>query len=328
MKIKEIFFKGIVAVLLLLSIGILSVLTACYNTPVHQNVTEQYTTANQYTSKAETDNSTNETQVEVSSSTQSITEPEANTETDTITPTDIDVDSPTDTPSTNKQSSEKTETDISLNPGTVTPPSDGIKRIAFTFDDGPHWEYTKLIADEFQKYGGKCTYFVVGNRVHGQQKEALSYVASIGNEIGIHGYTHTKYYNKCAEADYLYELQATHDIILSATQISPVLMRPPGGSISNSRVVSSPYSVILWNVDTKDWSYKKNTTENINIIVSNILNNTTDGDIILMHDIYKNTYEAVKIALPILKEQGYEFVTVSELLGEERQTGTKYNSAY
>jgi peptidoglycan/xylan/chitin deacetylase (PgdA/CDA1 family) len=58
------------------------------------------------------------------------------------------------------------------------------------------------------------------------------------------------------------------------------------------------------------------------------MSKVADGDIILMHDIYPSTLEAIKLALPLLAEQGYEFVTVSELLGDEMQPGKKYNKAY
>ena len=105
-------------------------------------------------------------------------------------------------------------------------------------------------------------------------------------------------------------------------------MRPPGGGITNNRVANSPYSVILWNVDTKDYNYSKRTDANINKIVQNIVTSATAGDIVLMHDLYYNSWEAIKIVLPALAEQGYEFVTVSELLGDEMQAGKKYSKAY
>ena len=66
--------------------------------------------------------------------------------------------------------------------------------------------------------------------------------------------------------------------------------------------------IILWTVDTMDWKYKS-----VNTIVKRATNKVKDGDIILMHDIHKRTMLALKKIIPILKEQGYEFVTVSEL---------------
>ncbi len=267
-----------------------------------------------------------------------VTDPESSdvtgteTESNTETVTESNTETTTDTGTTNTEPPASTSTSTipsSSVIGTITPPPDGSpKKVAFTFDDGPYTPVTKGIADEFAKYGGHCTYFVIGNRVRGDWQEAMKYAANLGNEIAIHAYTHTYYYDKCSEDVYQYELQATADVILKTLGKAPTLMRPVGGSITNARVAGCPYSVILWNVDTKDWRYKKESQANIDIIVQNILSAVTDGDIVLMHDIYTNTLEAVKIVLPILKEQGYEFVTISELMGNEIQTGKKYNKAY
>lgn len=242
--------------------------------------------------------------------------------------------SETDTSSEATEDSAPKDTDTTpSDPPPVTivipPPTDGSpKKIAFTFDDGPHWEYTRLIAEEFQKYGGKCTFFVVGNRVHGAQAEAMAYVAELGNEVGIHGYTHTVYFDYCNENSYQYEMETTAQKIQEITGKTPYLLRPPGGQMSNRRISACPYSVILWNVDPRDWAYKAVSQNNINTIVNNVLSASNDGDIVLLHDIYQNTYEAIKLLLPILHEQGYEFVTVSELLGEYREPGTLYRYAY
>ncbi|MBQ5743193.1 MAG: polysaccharide deacetylase family protein [Clostridia bacterium] len=245
--------------------------------------------------------------------------PEPTTQTDTDTETTSE-----STPTSTTTNSNPVQ-DIPLQDilGQISIPEGTPKRIAFTFDDGPYGNVTRQIADEFAKYGGKCTFFVVGNRIHGDWKAAMKYASDMGNEIGIHGYTHTAYFNKCNQATYLYEVQTTATAIEEATGKAPTLLRPPGGSITNLRVAESPYSIILWNVDTKDWQYR-----NADTVARNILTSTTPGDIILMHDIYPSTLEAIKLALPLLAEQGYEFVTVSELLGDEMQPGKKYNKAY
>ena len=62
------------------------------------------------------------------------------------------------------------------------------------------------------------------------------------------------------------------------------------------------------------------------MIANNILSTVREGSIILMHDIYPGTYDALRIVLESLYAQGYEVVTVSELLGSERASGQKYYS--
>ena len=233
-----------------------------------------------------------------------------------------------------------TKTDTGTNTGTtsdepsnplltkVPKPTDGVKRIAFTFDDGPHYDVTVSIADMFAQYGGKCTYFIVGNRVAGRNAEAVSYAASKGHEIAIHGYTHDYYYDKCSDSRYEQEVTLTHQAIVNTIGVAPTLLRPPGGGMKNSRVKASPYAVILWNVDPKDWYYKKESKANVNQIVNHILKYAEDGDIVLMHDLYENTRDAVEILLPKLKEMGYEFVTVSELMGDAKAAGQRYSGGY
>ena len=210
----------------------------------------------------------------------------------------------------------------------VTKPTDGVKRLAFTFDDGPHYEVTTAIADMFAQYGGKCTYFVVGNRITGRNAEAVAYAASKGHEIAIHGYTHDYYYDTCSDSRYEQEVNQTRDAIISTIGVAPTLLRPPGGGMKNSRVKESPYAVILWNVDPKDWQHKKVSQANVDKIVNHVLKYAEDGDIILLHDLYENTRDAVEILLPKLKEMGYEFVTVSELMGDAKTAGQRYSGGY
>lgn len=206
--------------------------------------------------------------------------------------------------------------------------TDGKKYVAITFDDGPHKKYTRLIVDKLNEYNAKATFFVVGNRIDNATGDAVKYLVEQGNEIAIHGYTHSVYYNKCDDARFEYELSETAKVIKETTGVTPTLMRPIGGSITSARVKSCGYSVILWNVDSEDWKHKTQTQSEVDIIVNNVMKDVGDGKIILMHEIYENSYKALDIILKKLTEQGYEFVTVTELIGKENTTpGTKYYSA-
>jgi peptidoglycan/xylan/chitin deacetylase (PgdA/CDA1 family) len=212
------------------------------------------------------------------------------------------------------------------------------KRVARSFDDGPHNVHTKSIVDELAKYGARATFFVVGNRVDGSAyngRAGIEYAIANGHEIAIHGYTHTKYYNRCSEQEYYYELSQTLAAIRSISPSAEVnLMRPIGGSITGERVESCPYAVVLWDVDSEDWK-NKYTSEDSDaqkqakaaLIANNILSTVKEGSIILMHDIYAGTCDALRIVLERLYAQGYEVVTVSELLGDTMASGQKYYSA-
>ncbi len=212
--------------------------------------------------------------------------------------------------------------------GTQKPAGNYVGRVALTFDDGPHNTYTKAIVDELASYGFNATFFVIGNRVDGSAyngAEAMKYAASKGNEIAIHAYTHSKYYDTCTEEEYSEELSKTHAVITKHIPNASVkLMRPVGGRMTDARIESSKYSVIHWSVDSEDWKYKQTSKENVDIIVEGIMDGVENGDIILMHDIYENTLEATKEVLKQLDEKGLEVVTVSELLGSSMTAGKMY----
>ena len=202
------------------------------------------------------------------------------------------------------------------------------KYVAITFDDGPHAVYTRKIVDKAKEYSTGVTFFVVGNRVNEALGAEIKYAVDNGCEVEVHGYTHTKYYNKCTDAEFDYELSKTAEVIEKYTGKKPTMMRPIGGAINSTRVARSPYSVILWNVDSNDWKYKKAGQENVDTIVNNVMSTVSDGSIILMHEIYENSYQAFCIIMERLYAQGYEVVTVSELIGANNvKPATKYYSA-
>lgn len=209
-----------------------------------------------------------------------------------------------------------------------TEPAEPKKRVAITYDDGPAFDndtvqrLTYKLADEFAKYNGAATFFVVGNRINSKTGEAMKYAHDLGCEYAIHAYTHAIYFDDCPEADYLEELRLTKEAIQKYIDADVTLLRAPGGHITKDRAILGGYPIINWSIDTEDWRHKSRTEEetieaNINAIVENALKNVEDGDIILMHEIYENTYEATCIILARLHEMGFEFVTVTELIGEE-----------
>jgi len=109
-------------------------------------------------------------------------------------------------------------------------------------------------------------------------------------------------------------------------------MRPVGGKITEDRIKTSKYSVIMWSVDSEDWKYKykaedteEQMAEKVDIIVDNVMSSVEDGSIILMHDIYLSTYDALVIILERLHAEGYEVVTVSELIGNDLAVGNRYS---
>ena len=191
--------------------------------------------------------------------------------------------------------------------------SDQGKKIALTFDDGPHPRNTPKILDILEKYQIKATFFIIGVNAK-NYPEALSMVAEKGHEIGNHTYSHSLLKSKCKN-EILKEIIDTEKEISKKTGISTALIRPPCGIYDSNLLeiaAENQYKVVLWNIDTNDWSHASGES-----IVSNVLNKVKGGDIILFHDYISgenNTCQALQIIIPKLLMQGYEFVTVSELL--------------
>lgn len=221
-------------------------------------------------------------------------------------------------------SSDNPSVDLPVDGKPADPPK---KRVAITFDDGPHNIWTKKIVNELDRYGFTATFFVIGNRVDGKAYnggDTMAFVAGQGHELAIHGYTHEVYYDKCTNAEYNFELSETAKAIGRwGNGAVPTLMRPIGGSITPERAATCPYAVIKWDVDSEDWRYKYKSgdtpemmQEKVDTIVNNVMSAVHDGSIILLHDIYESTYDATCIILARLYAEGYEVVSVSELLGE------------
>ncbi|MEK3731076.1 MULTISPECIES: polysaccharide deacetylase family protein [Paenibacillus] len=187
--------------------------------------------------------------------------------------------------------------------------------IALTFDDGPDPKNTGLILDLLKQYEAKATFFVVGSRVE-KHPELVARAIGEGHEIGNHSFTHPSFHH-IAAAKLKNELSRTQDAIYNASGFTSVLFRPPGGSYNEGIVHTSQDIGMLtvlwsWHQDTLDWR-----KPGAQAIVRKVLNNARNGDIVLMHDYVPNssqTVEALKTILPELKQRGFSFVTVTELL--------------
>lgn len=194
--------------------------------------------------------------------------------------------------------------------------SDGIKRIALTFDDGPSEKYTEKILSILDEYHVRATFFVVGSNVR-MYPELICREIMAGHEVGNHTDTHPMPLNLMPSNQLSLEMQKAEDSIYEAADYRPHLFRPPGGACSSvitSVAEGMDYRIVLWTLDTRDWD--KSTTRDH--VVNEILCNVEDGSIILCHDYVVRpdsvTIDALKYVIPKLISQGYEFVTVSELL--------------
>lgn len=185
--------------------------------------------------------------------------------------------------------------------------SKDIKRIAITFDDGPEGNYTKQLLDGLKERGVKATFFVLGKSIVGNEDLILRMYEE-GHLIGNHTYNHVEL-DKENDENGVKEIEKTNEIIKQITGYEPEFIRPPFGAWRKEQMNQADMFPVMWTIDPLDWKY-----QNTEYVVNHILNNVKDGDIILLHDIFETSVEAALIVIDRLQEQGYEFVTVDELM--------------
>ncbi|MER2120902.1 MAG: polysaccharide deacetylase family protein [Solibacillus sp.] len=196
------------------------------------------------------------------------------------------------------------EKPVKVNPKPATD-----KKIALTFDDGPHPKVTRQILKTLEKYDAKATFFVVGQEVK-EHPEILKAVYNAGHEIGNHTFNHEKLTTLSPE-EIKQQIQSTDTLIKSTIGQRATVFRPPYGSYDETITDQLNVPNVLWTIDTLDWKHRDPEKT-----VLAVKERAKDGSIILMHDIHQATADALDEVLAPLQKQGYEFVTVSELLGK------------
>ncbi len=181
------------------------------------------------------------------------------------------------------------------------------KVVALTFDDGPNPATTNQALDTLSKYGIKATFFVLGKNVSGNE-EILKRMKADGHVIGNHSWSHPVL-SKLSLDEAKKQVTDTEDALTKVLGSSSKLMRPPYGAITDDIRKSLDLSFIMWDVDSLDWKSKNEAA-----ILTEIQREVKNGSIILMHDIHAETVNALPKVIDYLKGQGYDFVTVPDLL--------------
>lgn len=182
-----------------------------------------------------------------------------------------------------------------------------IRKIAITFDDGPHPSYTAQLLDGLKERGIHATFFVTGEHAEANP-EIIKRMQEEGHLIGNHTYSHIQLTEKNREI-FREELIRTNEIIEKITGEEVQYVRPPYGSWDKSFEKELNMFPVLWNVDPLDWCSK-----NVACITKKIVSKAEENDIILMHDYYETSVTAALRAIDELMEEGYTFVTVEEIL--------------
>ncbi|MEG4227317.1 polysaccharide deacetylase family protein [Microcoleus sp. N9_B2] len=185
------------------------------------------------------------------------------------------------------------------------------KVIALTFDDGPSPETLKIL-EVLQKHNAVATFFFLGRNLR-EYPEIAKKVVQAGNAIGNHTWHH--FYHNVTEKTASNEIDYTGIHIYRSTGAKSLLFRPPGGRLNNGfadYAKKKNHVVVMWSIDTKDFLQPPAAA-----ITRTVLSQATSGAIVLLHDgggDRQQTVEAVSAIIPKLKQQGYRFVTIPQLL--------------
>ncbi|MBQ3565784.1 MAG: polysaccharide deacetylase family protein [Oscillospiraceae bacterium] len=190
------------------------------------------------------------------------------------------------------------------------------KLIALTFDDGPNTTTTNEILDILEEYDAKASFFLIGNNINDESAVSVKRAYDMGMEINNHSKTHSNMSKMTAEelqAEISYVDEKVNEIIGENTKF----FRPPFIDVSQSMYDSIDLPFIC-GIDCKDYMDNVSAQDRADFI----LNGAKDGVIVLLHDAAGNskTVEALEIVMPQLIEQGYEFVTLTELFERQGET--------
>ncbi len=184
------------------------------------------------------------------------------------------------------------------------------KKIAITFDAA--WEPTDTdeLIEILKKYNAKATVFCVGNWVKKFPEDALKFHEN-GHELANHSQSH-KMYSSISREEVKEELLLCNKAIESLTGSKVKLCRAPSGDYDNKSIEiaeSLGMKMIQWNLDSLDYRGLS-----VDEIYKRLTENPENGSILLFHNGVKNTAPALSKVLEFYSNNGFQFVTVSELI--------------
>ncbi|MBO5481475.1 MAG: polysaccharide deacetylase family protein [Clostridia bacterium] len=187
------------------------------------------------------------------------------------------------------------------------------KKIAISFDCAWGVEYTDKLLDIMQKNDVRCTFFAVQFWVE-KYPEYAAKIVDAGHELGTHSRTHS-YMSKLSKTQIQDELETSVQAIERATGQKTDLFRAPYGDYNNTLISAAAEMglyTVQWDVDSLDWKNLSGME-----IALRIVNGAKNGSIILCHNNGLHTAEALPMIFSTLKNRGFEFVPIGELIYRE-----------
>ena len=184
-----------------------------------------------------------------------------------------------------------------------------IKKVALTFDDGPHYAYTKILLDGLKEREVVATFFVTGEHA-ALHPDLVKRMHDEGHLVGNHTYSHMQLRHDNGE-EYKEELILTNEVLKEIIGEEIIFVRPPYGSWDKTFEEELNMIPVQWTVDPLDWC-----SDSVQCIVQNTMSEVADNDIILMHDYYETSVTAALEIVDELMADGFTFVTAEEILFE------------
>ncbi|MEY3029375.1 MAG: hypothetical protein RL198_772 [Actinomycetota bacterium] len=192
--------------------------------------------------------------------------------------------------------------------------------IALTFDDGPLPGHTDRLLEILAEHEVSATFFVVGRMVN-NYPELLQAAIAAGHEIAGHSYSHARLTELGSESLHR-DFERTNQAIKDVSGDYPSYFRPPYG-MHNQRVRDAAQQpTVMWSIDPQDWRKANSASD----LARYVLARAHPGAIVLMHDSHAKTATALPEIILGLREQGYELVTVAEILGPSLNPQAVYRS--
>ncbi|MCR5826897.1 MAG: polysaccharide deacetylase family protein [Bacteroidales bacterium] len=195
-------------------------------------------------------------------------------------------------------------------------PQEPAKYLALAFDDGPNLTTESKMLDVLEKHKVPATFFLIGSNIDDDSAENMKRAVSLGCELGNHSFTHPMM-SRMDEDQVKEEVEATSDMIEKITGQRPKFFRPPYINVKPEMYDWIDLTFICGK-GCEDWV----ATVGKEARLKGIIENAEPGAIYLLHDFEGNeaTVEALDEAIPVLKEQGYTFVTLSQLFEKQKCT--------
>lgn len=187
------------------------------------------------------------------------------------------------------------------------------KKVAMTFDVSLGDEYIEEILNVLDKYNIKATFFIVGDWID-RNPDKLKQIHEKGHEIGNHSNRHPNM-TKISEEKIVEDININEAKIRNITTSGTKLFRCPEGAYNDkviNTVEKSGYYCIQWDVDSIDWK-----EQGADIEYNRVIKNIKPGSIMLFHNTAKYTPENLPKIIKKLREEGYKFVKVGELIYKE-----------